>query len=143
MQPASRAMMVGANRRALHPSIRDSMSNDPKMICAGVCVGKCPVIHTGQSLSAFQNSHRKTDRCLACTYDHLSVESVDDTLPPTCTSRPNNNNHHHNISHTTRGKLSGGNTSYTYIEHCHVLDHCASITSRVYTCSCWSITYIV
>lgn len=80
MQPASRALMVGANRRALHPSIRDSMSNDPKMICAGVCVGlKCPVIHTGQSLSAFQNSHRKTDRCLACTYDHLSVESVDDT----------------------------------------------------------------
>lgn len=46
MQPASRAMMVGANRRALHPSIRDRMSNDPKMICAGVCVGKCPVIHT-------------------------------------------------------------------------------------------------
>lgn len=77
MQPASRAMMVGANRRALHPSIRDSMSNDPKMICAGVCVGlKCPVIHTGQSLSAFQNSHRKTDRCLACTYDHLSLWSL-------------------------------------------------------------------
>lgn len=64
MQPASRAMMVGANRRALHPSIRDSMSNDPKMICAGVCVGKCPVIHTGHSLSAFQKLSQKNRQML-------------------------------------------------------------------------------
>lgn len=73
----------------------------------------------------------------------ISLWSLWMIIPPTCPSRPNNNNNnnHHNISHTTRGKLSGGNTSYTYIEHCHVLDYCAPITSRVYTCSCWSITY--
>lgn len=113
MQPASRAMMVGANRRALHPSIRDSMSNDAKMICAGVCVGKCPVIHTlSQHFKTL--TEKPTDAWHARMTIYLSVESVDDTLPPTCTSRPNNNHHHHhNISHTTRGKLSGGNTSYT------------------------------
>lgn len=84
MQPASRAMMVGANRRALHPSIRDSMSNDPKMICAGVCVESVQsfTLSSVGTVGSLSNSHRKTDRCLACTYDHLSVESVDDTVPP-------------------------------------------------------------
>lgn len=78
MQPASRAMMVGANRRALHPSIRDSMSNDPKMICAGVCVGKCPVIHTlSQHFKTL--TEKPTDAWHARMTIYLSVESVDDT----------------------------------------------------------------
>lgn len=119
MQPASRAMMVGANRRALHPSIRDSMSNDPKMICAGVSVGKCPVIHTHS-----QHSKTLTEKPTDAWHARMTISlwSLWMIIPPTCTSRPNNNNHHHNISHTTRGKLSGGNTSYTYSRHCHVLD---------------------
>lgn len=66
MQPASRAMMVGANRRALHPSIRDSMSNDPKMICAGVCVESVQSFtlssvgsgHCGQSLKLSQKNRQ-------------------------------------------------------------------------------------
>lgn len=138
MQPASRAMMVGANRRALHPSIRDSMSNDPKMICAGVCVGKCPVIHTGQSLSAFQNSHRKTDRCLACTYDHLSLWSLWMIpyllhVPPVLIIII--------IIITSHTRLVGNCRAGT--PHIHTVDivmfwtaRCASITSRVCTCSC-------